>query len=596
MKEISRELLLKAKQYGFSDTQLAQLWKTDESTVRALRMRHGIIPVFKTVDTCAAEFEAYTPYHYSTYEVENESVRSNKKKVIILGGGPNRIGQGIEFDYCCVHGVMALREEGYEAQMINCNPETVSTDYDTTDKLYFEPLTFEDVMNIIDFEKPDGVIISFGGQTPLKLAKQLEAAGVKILGTSPEGIDLAEDRKRFGELLTKLNIPCPPWGTATNAAEAIEVAERIGYPVLVRPSYVLGGRAMEICYRRETIEEYMQKAVGVSPAHPILIDKFLEDSYEFDVDAVGDGDDVVIGGVMQHIEEAGIHSGDSSCVLPPYNLSGEHFKQIVEYTKQLARALNVVGLINVQYAMQHDTLYVLEVNPRASRTVPFVSKATGIPLAKIGAKVMVGKKLRAMKMKDFAPEKMKHVAIKESVFPFAKFPKFKVMLGPEMRSTGEVMGVDMDFGEAMAKANAAAGSPLPLDGTIFISLRDLDKRARAAEIAKDFHDLGFELIATEGTRQFLLKNKVPCSPVAKIGEGHPDVTEIIRDGDVHLVINTPSGESARTDEYHIGWSAIENKVPFITTLSAALAAVSAIRSLRKQTMDVTSLQEFISGK
>ncbi len=594
MKDIPRDILLKAKQYGFSDRQLAQIWHTDDEAVRSLRKQLGVVPVFKTVDTCAAEFEAYTPYHYSTYEIENESVRSDKKKVIILGGGPNRIGQGIEFDYCCVHGIMALREEGYEAQMINCNPETVSTDYDTMDKLYFEPLTFEDVMNILDFEKPDGVIISFGGQTPLKLAKRLEASGVKILGTSPEGIDLAEDRKRFGELLAALEIPCPAWGTATNAEEAIRVAERIGYPVLVRPSYVLGGRAMEICYRTETIAEYMRQAVGVSPTHPVLIDKFLEDSYEFDVDAVADGEDVVIGGVMQHIEEAGIHSGDSSCVLPPYNLSEAHFEKLVSYTKQLARALNVIGLINVQYAMQHDTIYVLEVNPRASRTVPFVSKATGVPLAKIAAKTMVGKKLRDQGIVDFSPSSMNRVAVKESVFPFAKFPKFKVMLGPEMRSTGEVMGMDTDFGEAMAKAAAASGYPMPLDGTIFLTLRDLDKRARAATIAKEFHDLGFRLIATEGTRNFLLEHNIPCALVAKIGEGHPDVTEIILRDDVQLIINTPSGEAARTDEYAIGWAALEHNVPFITTISAADAAVRAIKSLRAQAMDVKSLQEYLS--
>ncbi len=591
MRPISPALLRKAKQFGFSDRQLAHLLQTTEQEIRALRLKHGIVPVFKTVDTCAAEFEAHTPYHYSTYETENESQRSAKKKVVILGGGPNRIGQGIEFDYCCVHAVMALREEGVEALMVNCNPETVSTDYDTTDKLYFEPLTHEDVMSILDHEKPEGVIISFGGQTPLKLAKGLEADGVRILGTSPEGIDLAEDRKRFGELLEQLNIPCPAWGTATNADEAAAVAERIGYPVLVRPSYVLGGRAMQICYRRETVIEYMNKARGVSPTHPILIDRFLEEAYEFDVDAVCDGTDVAIGGVMQHIEEAGIHSGDSSCVIPPYNLAKAHYDQLVDYTKRLARALNVVGLINIQFAMQHEIVYVLEVNPRASRTVPFVSKATGVPLAKIAAKVMVGRTLAELGVKDYQPG-ASHVSIKESVFPFNKFPRVKVTLGPEMRSTGEVMGIGPDFGEAMAKANAAAGNPLPLAGTVFITLRDLDKRPRAAEIARGLHELGFQLIATEGTRQFLLEQDVPCALVEKIGAGHPDVTEIIRSDNVQLVINTPSGEAARADEYQIGWTAIENGVPFITTLSAAQAAVSAIRSLRAHAMSVRPLQSF----
>ena len=416
--KITKEILKKAKEYGFSDRQLAFILKTDENTIRKIRKELGVLPVYKTVDTCAAEFEAFTPYHYSTYERENEVKVSDKKKVIILGGGPNRIGQGIEFDYCCVHGVFALKEENYEAIMVNCNPETVSTDYDIADKLYFEPLTVEDVLNIIEIEKPEGVIISFGGQTPLKIAKDLKKNGVKILGTSPEGIDIAEDRKRFGELLEKLKIPCPAYGTASSIEEAIKVAEKIGYPVLVRPSYVLGGRAMEICYSSDSLREYMKKAVDVSPEHPILIDRFLEDAFEFDVDAICDGEEVLIGGVMQHIEEAGIHSGDSACVLPPYELSKKHYETIISYTKKLAFGLNVIGLINVQYAMMNGVVYVLEVNPRASRTVPFVSKATGIPLAKIAAKVMVGKKIKDLNIPKVVL--LNRVAIKEAVFPFSK--------------------------------------------------------------------------------------------------------------------------------------------------------------------------------
>ena len=499
--QITPDLLYRAKRDGFSDRQLAEIFGVGENEVRARRKELGIVPVFKTVDTCAAEFSAETPYHYSTYEEENESVRSGKKKVLILGGGPNRIGQGIEFDYCCVHAALALEEEGFETIMLNCNPETVSTDYDTCDKLYFEPLTFEDVMNVIDFEQPDGVIVTFGGQTPLKLAKQLEAAGVPILGTSPDMIDVAEDRKRFGELIDQLKIKCPPYGTAFETDVAIRVAERIGYPVLVRPSYVLGGRAMEICYRPEAVAEYMENARGVSPSHPILIDHFLEDAYEFDVDAVRDKDGtVIIGGIMQHIEEAGIHSGDSSSVIPPYYISDENYKQIIDYTRRLATALEVVGLINIQYALKDSTVYVLEVNPRASRTVPFVSKATGRPLAKIAAKVMIGRTLKELGVKDFKKE-TPFVAIKESVFPFDKFPRVRMFLGPEMRSTGEVMGVGADFGEAILKSHTGANMKLPAEGTLFVSLRDQDKRARSTEVIRGFYDLGFQIIATVGNRK-----------------------------------------------------------------------------------------------
>lgn len=588
--KITKEILLKAKEYGFSDKQLAYLYHTDEISIRNLRKQLGVIPVYKTVDTCAAEFVAYTPYHYSTYERENEVVVSNRKKVMILGGGPNRIGQGIEFDYCCVHGVFALKEEGYEVIMVNCNPETVSTDYDISDKLYFEPLTLEDVLNITDLEKPEGVIISFGGQTPLKIAKDLEKNGVKILGTSPEGIDIAEDRKRFGELLSVLKIPCPAYGTASTVEESIKVAKKIGYPVLVRPSYVLGGRAMEICYSKDSIMEYMRKAVDVSPEHPVLIDRFLEDAFEFDVDAICDGDEVMIGGVMQHIEEAGIHSGDSACVLPPYELSKLNYDTIVDYTKKLAFGLKVKGLINVQYAMMNGVVYVLEVNPRASRTVPFVSKTTGVSLAKIAAKVMVGKKLKEMNIKQV--ELTDRVAIKEAVFPFSKFPKVPVFLGPEMRSTGEVMGISTSFGESFAKSQIAAGNRLPGSGTIFISVNDNDKNLKTLFIAKSFINLGFKIIATDGTSKYLTENGVENRKIFKANEGRPNVVDEIKNNNVQLIINTPLGRLARVDEFYIGWSAIENKIPLITTLSAAASAIKAIQFTQKHGVTVKSLQDY----
>ena len=584
-----RNLLLKAKQYGFSDRQLARLWNMAEDKIRSLRKRLGVQPVFKTVDTCAAEFAADTPYHFSTYEVENESVRSDKRKVIILGGGPNRIGQGIEFDYCCVHGVMGLAEEGYETIMINCNPETVSTDYDTTDKLYFEPLTLEDVLNICDQEKPDGIILSFGGQTPLKIAKALEASGIRILGTSTEGIDLAEDRKRFGKLLEELEIPCPAYGTASDLAAALGVAHRVGYPVLVRPSYVLGGRAMEICYSDDGLREYMEKAVHVSPDHPVLIDRFLEDAYEFDVDAVSDGKDVFIGGIMQHIEEAGIHSGDSSCVLPPYAVTPQQLMTLMSYTRRLALALHVVGLVNVQYAMQNGVVYVLEVNPRASRTVPFVSKATGIPLAKVAAKVMVGRTLKDLDIKGYGWAK--HVAIKESVFPFPKFPHARHFLGPEMRSTGEVMGISDSFGVSFAKASIAAGSMLPQKGTVFVSLNENDKNDRSANIVKTFVRLGFNIIATEGTSAFLKRQGVSNRPVLKASEGTLNIIDIIKNGWVQLIINTPLGQVSRQDEHAIGKTAYEYKIPFITTLSAAASAAKSIEQIRNRQLSVMSIQE-----
>jgi carbamoyl-phosphate synthase large subunit len=589
---IPREMLYRAKRFGFSDRQLARIWKTDEMSLRSLRRSLGVQPVFKTVDTCAAEFAAETPYHYSTYEEENESRRSDHRKVMILGGGPNRIGQGIEFDYCCVHGVMGLEEEGIETIMVNCNPETVSTDYDTTDKLYFEPLTLEDVLNICESEQPEGVIVSFGGQTPLKLAKALEANGIRILGTSTEGIDLAEDRKRFGALLAELEIPCPPYGTATNLDEALEVARTVGFPVLVRPSYVLGGRAMEICYTTDAITEYMEQAVHASPEHPVLIDRFLEDAYEFDVDAVSDGEEVFIGGIMQHIEEAGVHSGDSSCVLPPYNVTAQQLHTLMDYTRRLARRLNVIGLVNVQYAMREGVIYVLEVNPRASRTVPFVSKTTGIPLAKIAARVMVGRKLRDLNLKGYGWAK--HVAVKESVFPFSKFPQARTYLGPEMRSTGEVMGISDSFADSFAKASIAAGSTLPTSGTLFVSLNDHDKRERSANIVKSYVRLGFRIIATRGTSDFLKKHGIDNRAVLKASEqeGALTIIDIIRNGWVQLIINTPLGQTSRKDEHSIGRVALEQRVPHITTLSAAASAAKSIEQIRERQLSVMSIQEY----
>jgi len=589
-KTITPAILRKAKEYGFSDRQLARLWGASELEIRALRKKHGVLPVFKTVDTCAAEFAAETPYHYSTYEIENESRRSPKKKILILGGGPNRIGQGIEFDYCCVHGVMGLEEEGYETIMVNCNPETVSTDYDTTDKLYFEPLTLEDVLNICDHEKPDGIVVSFGGQTPLKLARALEENGQRILGTSTEGIDLAEDRKRFGALLEELKIPCPPYGTASNAPEAIEITRRIGFPVLVRPSYVLGGRAMEICYDEAAVQEYMARAVHVSPEHPVLIDRFLEDAYEFDVDAVSDGTDVYIGGVMQHIEEAGVHSGDSSCVLPPYNVTASQLFTLMAYTRQLALSLKVVGLINVQYAMHKGVVHVLEVNPRASRTVPFVSKSTGVPLAKIAGKVMVGRSLRDLGVSGYGWAK--HVSVKESVFPFPKFPEARHFPGPEMRSTGEVMGISTSFGASFAKASIAAGMPLPRSGTVFVSLNDIDKREISANMVRMFVRLGFKILATEGTSGFLQRLGIECRLVLKAGEPSLNIIDLIRNGWVQLIVNTPLGQISRQDEHAIGRAAYEHKVPFITTIAAAISAARSLQQIKDQGLPVMSIQEY----
>jgi carbamoyl-phosphate synthase large subunit len=586
---ITPEKLVKAKRMGFSDKHLALLTGRSEAEIRSFRKSSGVRPSYKIVDTCAAEFESHTPYYYSTYDPQNESTASEKKKVIILGGGPNRIGQGIEFDYCCVHGIMALRSLGIEAIMINCNPETVSTDYDVADKLYFEPLTYEDVLNVAELEKPDGVIIQFGGQTPLKLALALEKAGVPVWGTAPDSIDLAEDRDRFGALLDSLDIPHPQYGTATSIDEALEVGKRIGFPLVVRPSYVLGGRAMEIVYNIETLKHYMQHAVTASEEHPVLLDRFLEDAYEFDVDAISDGEQTRICGIMQHIEEAGVHSGDSMAVLPPFLLSRDQHEDISEYTGLLARALKVKGLLNIQFAIMFDTLYVIEVNPRASRTVPFVSKTTGIPIAKMAVEVMAGKKLGQI---GYAfKEQLPYVAVKESVFPFERFDKTDIFLRPEMRSTGEVMGIAPKFGEAVFKAFQSAGVTIPRSGTVFISVNDNDK-ARALPIAEGLRKFGYNLVATRGTADYIASRGIPVKTVLKIREGRPNVVDDIKNGQIDLIINTPLGQRSRVDEYTIGWTAIINKVPFITTLSAAEAIVRGLKAKNSEPIHYKCLQDY----
>ncbi|MBM3804141.1 MAG: carbamoyl-phosphate synthase large subunit [Acidimicrobiia bacterium] len=583
------ELLREAKRMGHSDAQLGFLLGTTAEAVRQKRKVANIVPVYKRVDTCAAEFESFTPYLYSTYEEECEADPTRQKKIMILGSGPNRIGQGIEFDYCCCHASFALKEDGIETIMVNCNPETVSTDYDTSDRLYFEPLTFEDVMHIVEREKPDGVIVQFGGQTPLNLALSLQAAGVPIIGTSPESIDLAEDRKRFGKLLTDLQIPQPPSGTAISYNEAATIAQRIGFPVLVRPSYVLGGRAMVICYDLKTLESYMDEAVDVSQDRPILIDKFLEDAFEVDVDTLADGDDVVIGGIMEHIEEAGIHSGDSSCALPTYLVKTEHLETMRRYTRVLARALKVVGLMNVQYAIKDDVVYVLEVNPRASRTVPFVSKATGVPLAKIAARLMAGKKLADFGLPEELP--VKNFFVKSPVFPFAKFPGVDTILGPEMKSTGEVMGVSDNFGQAYAKAQMSANLRLPRSGTAFISVNQHDKK-NVIRIADRLHQLGFKLVATRGTAAALAQSGIPVEPVYKVNEGRPHIVDMIKSGKVDLILNTPLGKSSFFDERAIRRAAMQHGVPCITTLSGGAAVASGIAALQQNKVDVLALQQY----
>ncbi|HEV2304624.1 MAG TPA: carbamoyl-phosphate synthase large subunit, partial [Candidatus Acidoferrales bacterium] len=597
---ISSELLKKAKRNGVSDEQLAQIWRTSPEQVRATREKRGIRPVFKRVDTCAAEFESFTPYMYSTYEEEDEADTSARRKIVILGSGPNRIGQGIEFDYCCCHAAFALKDDGYETVMVNCNPETVSTDYDTSDRLYFEPLTLEDVLSVIDREKPEGVIVQFGGQTPLNLALDLKRNGAPIIGTAPESIDLAEDRKRFGKLLDELKIPQPRNGTALSPAEAVRVAKEIGLPVLVRPSYVLGGRAMVIAYDLKTVEECAAQAVrlgsGSSAERPILVDQFLEEATEVDVDALADGSEVVIAGIMEHIEEAGIHSGDSSCVLPSVTLKPDVLARIREYTAKLAKALHVVGLMNVQYAIQRDTVYVLEVNPRASRTVPYVSKATGVPLAKVAARLMTGKKLRDMKLavNDFdgvAELRSKnYYCVKSPVFPFNKFRGVDTILGPEMRSTGEVMGVSPNFGLAFAKAQLAAGQKLPLQGTVFISVNDHDKRFLPA-LAKDLAAAGLSLIATRGTAAALRSLGIQAESVYKVNEGRPNIVDLVKTGKVNLIINTPLGRESFYDEKSIRRAAVRYMMPCITTISAAVAAARGIRALSEGAGNVAALQD-----
>jgi carbamoyl-phosphate synthase large subunit len=587
--------LTKAKSLGFSDRQIAHLTGSTEDEIRAERKRIGLVPSYRLVDTCAAEFEAYTPYYYSTYDRGDDEVKGNTaKKVMILGGGPNRIGQGIEFDYCCVHAAFALKEDGFETIMVNSNPETVSTDYDTSDKLFFEPLTLEDVLHIYEREKCWGAIAQFGGQTPLNLALGLQKNGVNIIGTSPQSIEIAEDRKLFAAMLNKLNIPQPPNGLATNGEEALVIAQRLTYPVLVRPSFVLGGRAMQIVYSDAELTHYMKFAVEVSSDRPVLVDKFLEDATEVDVDCIADvglpnGGTIVIGGMLEHIEFAGVHSGDAAMVLPPHTLSQKVIGIIRDYTHAMARELKVVGLMNVQYAVKGDTVYVLEVNPRASRTVPFTSKAIGKPLAKIAARVMAGKTLKEL---NFTEEIWtKYWAVKESVFPFNKFVGQDILLSPEMRSTGEVMGLDADLGVAYAKSQMAANSPLPLSGKVFISVSDAHKNEVAA-VAKSFADLGFSLVATSGTAAVLEKAGLKVERTLKVAEGRPNVVDLLKNKQLQLVINTPAGQSPREDEVKIRTTAVYTGTPIMTTLSGAKAAALGIAALKKNGYAVKTVQEF----
>jgi len=581
--------LKQMKRLGFSDCQLAALRNTTEATIREQRWSFGIHPVYKTVDTCAGEFPSATPYLYSSYDEENESEPFGEQGIVILGSGPNRIGQGVEFDYCCVRAGLAFRELGFKTIMINSNPETVSTDFDISDKLYFEPLTFEDVLEITRWERPKGVVVQLGGQTPLQLTKPLEAAGVTVLGTSPDAIDIAEDRERFEELADKLGVRQPPNGIARSVEEAVGVAQRIGYPVLVRPSYVLGGRAMEIVYDDASLRDYFVKAARVAPAHPVLIDRFLEDAFEADVDAIADGTRCVIGGVMQHIEDAGVHSGDSACVLPPYLIGDGQVEEMRRHTQAFAKALNVVGLLNVQYAIKNGVVYVLEVNPRASRTVPFVSKATGVPLAKLAAAVIAGRTLDDLGVPDELP--VAGVAVKEAVFPFTKLPGVDTVLGPEMRSTGEAMGLADSFGMAFAKAQIAAEGSLPLEGTIFVTVNDHDKPT-VLPIARRFHELGFRILATEGTQRYLRGRGVPAERVLKVHEGRPNAIDLIVSGEVQLLINTPLGKFTQVDDYAIRRAALVHRVPYTTTMSAASAACDAIIALRSRIGSVRSLQEW----
>ncbi|MDQ6892916.1 MAG: carbamoyl-phosphate synthase large subunit [Acidobacteriota bacterium] len=592
LSDLSRDDLWRAKRLGLSDAAIARPLGVPERDVAEARRRLGVLPVFKTIDTCAAEFEAQTPYFYSTYEAENESIRTLRKKVVVLGGGPNRIGQGIEFDYCCVHACYALSEAGFETVMINCNPETVSTDYDTSDRLYFEPLTFEDVSAVLDNEKPDGVLVQFGGQTPLKLARALEAAGYPIWGTSPESIDLAEDRGRFGKLIGELGLRAPEHAEARSAEEALAAARRIGYPIMVRPSYVLGGRAMAVVFDDAHLTSYMAHALESSPEHPVLIDRFLDDAFEYDVDALSDGKDTWIGGIQQHIEEAGIHSGDSFSVLPAWKVTKEQLAEIRDATRKLAVALSVRGLMNIQFATQGDKLYVLEVNPRASRTVPFVSKAIGTPMARAAALLAAGRSLESL---NLPPERDPvDFFIKAPVFPFKKFPGEDTLLGPEMKSTGEVMAISPRFGGAFAKACEAVGIRLPVSGRAFLTVNPYDK-AGVIPIARELVDLGFPLCATEGTQKALLEAGLPAERVWKVNEGHPNAVEEMREGRIQLVINTPLGGASHYDEAAIRAAALQLGIPCLTTLSASAAAVEGIRSLQEETMTVGSLQEYHRG-
>ncbi|MFC1844267.1 carbamoyl-phosphate synthase large subunit [Thermodesulfobacteriota bacterium] len=586
---LDKDFLLKIKQQGFSDFHIAYLTGTTEDDIRELRLKQDMAPVYKLVDTCAAEFEAYTPYYYSTYETEDESRVSSTKKVIILGGGPNRIGQGIEFDYCCVHASFALKEMGIESIMVNSNPETVSTDYDTSDKLYFEPLTREDVLNIIECEKPDGVIVQFGGQTPLNLAVPLAEKKVPIVGTSPDSIDRAEDRKRFQQFLQKLDLQQPANGTARTLEEALAIAERVEYPVVVRPSYVLGGRAMRIVYNGKGIKEFMTSAIIVSSEHPVLIDKFLKDAIEVDVDAISDGDTTIIGGIMEHIEEAGIHSGDSACVLPPHSLSKEMIQEIKTASKAMAEELKVIGLMNVQFAVKDNELYVLEVNPRASRTIPFVSKATGVPLAKLATKVMMGMKLVDLGLTSEV--EVSHWAVKEAVFPFDRFANVDTLLSPEMKSTGEVMGIDSSVGIAFAKSQLAAGHQLPVKGNVLISVRDADKAA-VLPLAQRLLSLGFSILATTGTAAFLSEHNVDCTMVNKISQGRPHILDKVQDNQIQWIINTSLGSRTTEDSYSIRRSALDYHLPYTTTTSGALSMVRALETVREKEIQVKAIQEY----
>ncbi len=594
------DLLRTAKSEGFSDTHIAQILQTSEARVRAHRHELGVRPVFKTVDTCAAEFEAFTPYHYSTYELGEDEVQpSDRPKVMVLGSGPNRIGQGVEFDYCCVHAVFALRDAGYETIMVNCNPETVSTDYDTADRLYFEPLTLEDVLAVHDREQPVGVMVQLGGQTPLKLARELEANGVTILGTSPEAIDMAEDRERFGALLDELGIDQPPGGIARSFDQAKEVANRVGYPVLVRPSYVLGGRAMEIVYDEANLEQYLTHAVAASPDQPILIDSFLEGAIEVDVDAVYDGTELFVGGVLEHIEEAGVHSGDSACVLPPMTLSRGQVRTIRDHAEAIAKGVGVLGLVNIQFAVKDDRIFIIEANPRASRTVPFVSKATGVAMAKVAARVMAGDKLADLRSEGMIPlrdavdgPRPGHIAVKEAVLPFDRFPGVDSLLGPEMRSTGEVMGIDRDFGRAFEKAQGGTGSMvLPSTGSVFVSVANRDKRSIVFPV-KRLQELGFGIVATEGTADLLERAGIECTPVGKVSHGDRSIIEMIEGGEITLILNTPFGGGTRSDGYEIREAAVTSGVPCITTYAGILAAIQGVEARQTSALTVTSLQEF----